>query len=290
MHRRSYRSEFIAWRLYLICQVVIPTLMLIAVMIPNDENINDQIATIIWICGMIVFRSFLPARKYLYDNYNHNDFYTFIMLIYVFVSVIWFFYGVLIVSMKIAFNANYDLWLLSLCSLVSDSVLTIIVYPCCLSMRRNCCLECMDDWLEERQPQIPSVVNQLPVQDAANILPVNQQAVNQQEGVPNLVQERDAAGIAVMMAYDAEFERLEREARQAREEKKKQDTKIQEEKKKSKIVNHVYHITCAVCTDQFKENDIVSDLPCKHLFHPGCLEPWLITNNTCPVCRYDLKS
>jgi len=25
---------------------------------------------------------------------------------------------------------------------------------------------------------------------------------------------------------------------------------------------------------------------CSHIFHTGCLDKWLKTNNTCPICRY----
>lgn len=48
---------------------------------------------------------------------------------------------------------------------------------------------------------------------------------------------------------------------------------------------------CAVCKDQFSttadpNEQIVVTLPCKHPFHVDCIEPWLKSSGTCPVCRY----
>ncbi|WVQ71227.1 hypothetical protein IAR50_000752 [Cryptococcus sp. DSM 104548] len=37
-----------------------------------------------------------------------------------------------------------------------------------------------------------------------------------------------------------------------------------------------------------KETTGVKALPCNHLFHGNCLEPWFATHHTCPTCRLDL--
>ena len=42
---------------------------------------------------------------------------------------------------------------------------------------------------------------------------------------------------------------------------------------------------CVICSEEFKVNDVVLSLPCKHLFHAACCEKWLEINNTCCVCR-----
>lgn len=45
---------------------------------------------------------------------------------------------------------------------------------------------------------------------------------------------------------------------------------------------------CAVCTDDFCEGDIQRTLPCFHLFHCACIDPWLRQSRCCPVCMLDV--
>jgi len=44
--------------------------------------------------------------------------------------------------------------------------------------------------------------------------------------------------------------------------------------------------TCSICLDDFKEENIVRQIKCSHLFHQNCIDPWLINESyKCPVCR-----
>ncbi|XP_059431189.1 RING-H2 finger protein ATL57-like [Corylus avellana] len=45
-------------------------------------------------------------------------------------------------------------------------------------------------------------------------------------------------------------------------------------------------IDCAICLSEFEEKEAVKVIPfCKHVFHPDCIDTWLSSNVTCPVCR-----
>jgi E3 ubiquitin-protein ligase ATL41 len=44
--------------------------------------------------------------------------------------------------------------------------------------------------------------------------------------------------------------------------------------------------SCAVCLDELREGALVRMLPsCKHYFHASCVDVWLLSRATCPVCR-----
>ncbi|XAR71186.1 hypothetical protein NMG60_11028337 [Bertholletia excelsa] len=48
---------------------------------------------------------------------------------------------------------------------------------------------------------------------------------------------------------------------------------------------------CAVCLCEFSGNDKLRLLPlCSHAFHINCIDTWLLSNSTCPLCRGTLFS
>nr|XP_019824995.1 PREDICTED: E3 ubiquitin-protein ligase RNF149 [Bos indicus] len=46
--------------------------------------------------------------------------------------------------------------------------------------------------------------------------------------------------------------------------------------------------SCAVCIENFKGRDVIRILPCKHIFHRICIDPWLLDHRTCPMCKLDV--
>ncbi|RFU32666.1 hypothetical protein B7463_g3653, partial [Scytalidium lignicola] len=50
------------------------------------------------------------------------------------------------------------------------------------------------------------------------------------------------------------------------------------------------HLGCSICTEDFVAGEDVRVLPCKHKYHPACIDPWLLNvSGTCPLCRLDLR-
>lgn len=45
-------------------------------------------------------------------------------------------------------------------------------------------------------------------------------------------------------------------------------------------------IECSICLDTLKANDLVFQLPCKHVFHKDCASIWIYERRAvCPNCR-----
>ncbi|KAF6140947.1 hypothetical protein GIB67_030158 [Kingdonia uniflora] len=49
-------------------------------------------------------------------------------------------------------------------------------------------------------------------------------------------------------------------------------------------------LECAVCLSEFEDDDTLRLLTvCNHAFHPDCIDLWLVSHTTCPVCRRNLE-
>ncbi len=48
--------------------------------------------------------------------------------------------------------------------------------------------------------------------------------------------------------------------------------------------------SCSVCKDDFLIEQSLIKLPCNHIFHDDCILPWLKERNSCPTCRFELKT
>uniref|UniRef100_A0A670ZPB5 RING-type E3 ubiquitin transferase n=1 Tax=Pseudonaja textilis TaxID=8673 RepID=A0A670ZPB5_PSETE len=46
--------------------------------------------------------------------------------------------------------------------------------------------------------------------------------------------------------------------------------------------------SCAICLDQFQKNQCLRILPCLHEFHRDCVDPWLLLQQTCPLCKHNV--
>uniref|UniRef100_A0A7N0T9T4 RING-type E3 ubiquitin transferase n=1 Tax=Kalanchoe fedtschenkoi TaxID=63787 RepID=A0A7N0T9T4_KALFE len=49
-------------------------------------------------------------------------------------------------------------------------------------------------------------------------------------------------------------------------------------------------LECAVCLNEFADEEALKLLPkCDHVFHSSCIDVWLASHSTCPVCRASLE-
>ncbi|KAH6836420.1 hypothetical protein C2S53_016479 [Perilla frutescens var. hirtella] len=49
-------------------------------------------------------------------------------------------------------------------------------------------------------------------------------------------------------------------------------------------------VECAVCLSALEDGEMARSLPnCKHTFHAECIDQWLESNSTCPICRTEAE-
>ncbi|GIY83203.1 protein goliath [Caerostris darwini] len=47
---------------------------------------------------------------------------------------------------------------------------------------------------------------------------------------------------------------------------------------------------CAICIEHFQSGELIRTLPCNHCFHKICIDPWLLEQRSCPMCKLDILS
>ena len=48
---------------------------------------------------------------------------------------------------------------------------------------------------------------------------------------------------------------------------------------------------CMICLDKLNSAvELVTRMPCKHIYHGDCIVQWLETSNLCPVCRFQMPT
>ena len=46
--------------------------------------------------------------------------------------------------------------------------------------------------------------------------------------------------------------------------------------------------TCVICLCEYVAGELVTSLPCRHHFHKKCIDEWLATDKSCPLCKQDI--
>ena len=46
-----------------------------------------------------------------------------------------------------------------------------------------------------------------------------------------------------------------------------------------------FPMECSVCLMGYEEGDVLSELPCRHIYHRACITAWLRLRNSCPMCK-----
>ena len=47
--------------------------------------------------------------------------------------------------------------------------------------------------------------------------------------------------------------------------------------------------SCNICLEPYEIGDELRTIPCMHKFHKNCIDKWLRSNATCPVCKCSIN-
>lgn len=82
----------------------------------------------------------------------------------------------------------------------------------------------------------------------------------------------------------------------------KTQEQIKKEKLNKRLTEYIYSSycekynvklePCVICTVEFNDKDIISQLPCneKHCYHSECIRQWADKKTICPLCRNNILS
>ncbi|KAG0356791.1 E3 ubiquitin-protein ligase znrf3 [Podila minutissima] len=46
--------------------------------------------------------------------------------------------------------------------------------------------------------------------------------------------------------------------------------------------------SCVICLCEYEPDELLRQMPCRHLFHKDCVDEWLKLKRTCPLCKFDI--
>ena len=54
---------------------------------------------------------------------------------------------------------------------------------------------------------------------------------------------------------------------------------------RSELFDDEKDLECCICSDNLADSSLITRLECNHAYHEMCVMKWLLTNDSCPVCR-----
>ena len=88
------------------------------------------------------------------------------------------------------------------------------------------------------------------------------------------------------MSYE---ELLDLEERMGKVSKGLSEEKIQKLKKEKYVKGKFSEDKCIICQYEYKIDEQLIILPCKHNFHLECIIEWLKKEKTCPFCKSEIN-
>lgn len=95
----------------------------------------------------------------------------------------------------------------------------------------------------------------------------------------------------VIIYYVQRFRIIHRRYREAKRRQDLAERAIKQLKNKKLKKNDravVEEDSCPICIDNFEAGGNCLELPCHHLFHKKCIEPWVLDKGTCPMCKINI--